>query len=136
MRDDVTKVEIRKIDKLTDKLLSNAKLCIMDSDRKIITEWTTTDKSFILNGVLEAGKTYTLHEISAPKGYSLAKDIEFTVNKDGKKQVITMIDYPEKYIGLPDTGEGVWYLLILSLLIAGGLAGAYVYFYRKNGKQS
>ena len=42
------------------------KLQVLSNDGKVVDEWITTDKEHIIHS-LEIGKTYTLHEIKAPK---------------------------------------------------------------------
>lgn len=91
MTDEKTVVKVSKV-KESDgtSYLSGAKLQIKDSDGKIIEEWTSTSKPYTIKGKLIAGVKYTLHEASAPKGYEVAADIEFTCT--GKDQTITMQD--------------------------------------------
>ena len=72
--------------------LIGAVLQIIDKDGKVIDEWTTTAERHYLDGILTAGETYTLHEVSAPDGYVLAEDIQFTVSKDGSVDEINMVD--------------------------------------------
>lgn len=92
MKDDSTKVAFDKVNE-EDKSISGALLQVKDSSGKVVKEWTTDGKEYVLDGVLVAGATYTLHEVSAPNvEYELAKDISFKVGTDGVKQVITMKD--------------------------------------------
>lgn len=70
--------------------LKGAKLQLLDSRGNKIEEWISDGKGKTFKG-LEIGKNYRIKEIKAPKGYEIAKDIEFTVSKDGN-QIITMID--------------------------------------------
>ena len=104
MYDDTTKITFEKVAKDTNKLLPGCVLSLTDSKGNEVKRWTTTDKAYHLNGVLKAGETYTLTEISAAKGYMKAEPITFKVNNDGKEQVITM--YDKKFITptLPKTG--------------------------------
>ncbi len=84
----VSKVLIKDGVVFTGAWTSGAVLQILDSDGKIIANLTVTSSeptpvvlteefSFIVGG------TYTLHEVSAPEGYKLAKDISFTIEDDG-----------------------------------------------------
>lgn len=92
MKDDSTKVAFDKVNE-EGKSISGALLQVKDSSGKVVKEWTTDGKEYVLDGVLVAGATYTLHEVSAPNvEYELAKDISFKVGTDGVKQVITMKD--------------------------------------------
>ena len=74
-------VTIRKVgfDK-QDANLPGATL-VVKKDNTIVQQWVTGDTAYTLD--LEPG-TYTLSEISAPEGYDVAADIEFTVTEDGK----------------------------------------------------
>ena len=69
-----------------------AVLQILDSNKKVVEEWTTTKEDHELTSVLIAGATYTLHEKSAPDGYILAEDVTFTVSKDGSIDTVEMKD--------------------------------------------
>lgn len=69
-----------------------AVLQILDADKKVVEEWTTTKEDHELTSVLIAGATYTLHEKSAPDGYILADDVTFTVSKDGSIDTVEMKD--------------------------------------------
>lgn len=92
MKDDSTKVAFDKVNE-EGKSISGALLQVKDSSGKVVKEWTTNGKEYVLDGVLVAGATYTLHEVSAPNvEYELAKDISFKVGTDGVKQIITMKD--------------------------------------------
>ncbi|MBR1751889.1 MAG: hypothetical protein IJ740_19045 [Ruminococcus sp.] len=91
MEDDVTKVEIEKIDADTGTVISGAVMQILDGDT-VVEEWTSTTSSHKVYGKLAAGKTYVLHEVKAPAGYELAKDQRFTVSKDGRVDEIKMKD--------------------------------------------
>ena len=69
-----------------------AVLQILDSNKKVVEEWTTTKEDHELTSVLIAGATYTLHEKSAPDGYIVADDVTFTVSKDGSIDFVEMKD--------------------------------------------
>ncbi|MDE7121991.1 MAG: Cna B domain protein, partial [Oscillospiraceae bacterium] len=94
MKDDTTKVKISKQDMTTGKELPGAKLQVIDEDSIVIEEWTSTDEPHFIEGRLTAGKTYILHEITAPDGYEIANDVEFTVNTDGTVTEVVMKDEP------------------------------------------
>lgn len=68
--------------------LSGAGLSVLDTDGKVILEWTsanTANRIFVgEGGKLELNKIYILREISAPSGYEIAEDIYFVVDSDGK----------------------------------------------------
>ena len=92
VKDDCTKVTIKKTDITGTKEIGGAVLQIKDGD-KVVEEWTSVEgKSHEINAKLVAGKTYKLVEITAPDGYLVAEEIEFTVNTDGKVQTVEMKD--------------------------------------------
>ena len=91
MRDDTTKVDISKKSVVTGKELSGAVLAIYEGDT-LVEQWTTTDETHYIEAKLEAGHTYRLVEISAPKGYKITEEIEFTVSTDGSVDKVEMID--------------------------------------------
>lgn len=90
MKDDVTKVEISKFDKETNKMLSGASLELYNEKGKKIDAWTTDGKVKTFTN-LAHGK-YTLKEIKAPTGYELAKDIVFEVTDENKTVEVKMYD--------------------------------------------
>lgn len=94
MQDDVTKVSISKTDITGDKELAGAALEVRDSNDNVIDAWVSDGTAHQINGVLVAGATYTLHEVSAPNGYVVAEDVTFTVNEDGSVNMVSMVDAP------------------------------------------
>ena len=92
MKDDTTKVRISKCDITTDEELPGATLQIIDENGEVVEEWVSTSKPYYVEGKLIAGKTYTLREITAPDGYEVANDINFTVNTDGTINEVIMYD--------------------------------------------
>lgn len=106
MVDDTTKVKISKQDITTGEELPGAKLQVIDRDGNVVEEWTSTDKTHMIEGVLRAGETYTLREITAPEGYEIAQDIEFTVNSDGTVTEVVMKDeHTPNTFDTPYTGD-------------------------------
>ena len=77
MVDDYTKVQISKTDMVTKKELPGAKLTIFNSNNEKIEEWTSGKEPHMIEK-LKPG-TYTLREVTAPKGYEVAEDVKFTV---------------------------------------------------------
>ncbi len=73
------------------KEVEGATIQVIDEDGNIIDEWTSTNESHPISG-LEEGKTYTLHEETAPNGYYLANDIKFTVSNDKVNDYLTIVD--------------------------------------------
>ena len=59
-------------------------------------EYTSTNEPMHLVGKLEVGETYVVHEKSAPKGFCLAPDQEFTVKEKASDNEITLEDKTTK----------------------------------------
>lgn len=70
------------------KELPGVMLRLLDENGTEVETWTTTEEPHTIQ-YLPAG-IYTLQEISAPEGYSLAKDIRFRLADTRKVQYITM----------------------------------------------
>ena len=92
MVDDTTKVMITKTNITGDKEIEGAKMQIVDDEGNVVEEWTSSDKPHFIEGKLTAGKRYTLHEESAPDGYVVAADIQFTVSDGGIIDAVLMKD--------------------------------------------
>ena len=90
MKDDITKVQISKVDIATGKELPGAELTITDKDGKEIDRWVSTDTPHYIEK-LPAG-AYTLTEITAPDGYAFAENVPFTVLPTGEVQKFEMLD--------------------------------------------
>lgn len=87
-------VEIVKTDLIAGEKLEGAELEIIDKETgKTIEKWISGKEPHIVTG-LEENKTYILKEITAPYGYELTEDIEFTVTKEKETQRIEMKDMP------------------------------------------
>lgn len=142
MKDAPTKIVVRKLDD-NGKPVTGAKLQILDKDKKVIVEWTTDGKEHLIEGKLVVGETYTLHEVSAPDGYEVAKDIEFTVKDTADEQIVTMTDKAVVKVSTPDqptkssttggstvqTGQGSTYLMIAVAVLM--ISAACIMFFRK-----
>ena len=85
----LTRVIIRKEDSLTNELLADANLQVIDKNGDVVSEWVTIDEPHIILG-LHRGEKYTLYEKEAPNGYFVADDILFEV----KDEIIIMKDEP------------------------------------------
>lgn len=114
MKDAPTKASILKTDE-SGKALSGAQLVVKDSTGKEIDKWTTDGKAHEITGLLTVGETYTLSEVSAPSGYTVAPDQTFKM-EDKDVIEVTMVDYPAsgsgqitvtKKITLANGGENV-----------------------------
>ena len=86
-------VEITKTDLTTGEELEGAELEVIDEEENVIDKWTSTKEPHQVKG-LEEGKTYTLKETTAPYGYEITEEIEFTVTTDKETQKVEMKDMP------------------------------------------
>ena len=90
MKDDITRIQISKVDIATGKELPGAELVIKDKDGNTVAQWVSEDKAHYIEK-LPAGE-YTLTEITAPNGYQLAESIAFTVLTTGELQTVVVKD--------------------------------------------
>ena len=90
MRDDITKVQISKVDIATGKELPGAELSITDKDGKELDRWVSTETPHYIEK-LPAGD-YTLTEVKAPDGYAFSESVPFTVLPTGEVQQFEMRD--------------------------------------------
>ena len=67
---------------------------MLDKDGNEIDHWISVEGEShkIDSSKLIGGETYTLHEVLPPEKYSLAQDVSFTVNTEGKPQTVYMKD--------------------------------------------
>lgn len=93
MKDDTTKYRFLKTDESGNQLKGVNLQLFKEND--VIDEWVTDGSAHEIVGKLVVGETYRLHEKSAPQGFKLADDIEFTVKNTAEIQTITMIDKAE-----------------------------------------
>ena len=88
------KVTLTEIVKYANGLLNQkvkgAKLQVLDNLGHVLDEFTTTDSNFTIKG-LKVGN-YTLHEVSAPKGYVKSADVPFEIKEDTEKTEVKMLD--------------------------------------------
>ncbi|MBQ9033589.1 MAG: LPXTG cell wall anchor domain-containing protein, partial [Lachnospiraceae bacterium] len=137
IEDTITVVDILKVDAKTDKGLAGAKLQVLDDNGTVCEEWTSTAEPHRIAG-LYTGVTYTLHEVSAPKGYKVAKDVTFKIDEYGKVSgdtvkdgVVIMKDEqnpPPKNKTGDDANATLWALL---MALAGSVLGGTVWFRRR-----
>lgn len=80
MYDDYTRTRFIKLDETTMEPIKGCVLQILDESGKEIERWTTDGEPHYVYRLTE-GKTYTLHEVSAPDGYELAADIRFVAGR-------------------------------------------------------
>ncbi len=86
-------VEIIKTDLVTGEEIEGAELQVVDEDGNVVDEWVSTKEPHKVTG-LEENKSYKLIEKTAPYGYEIAKEIDFTVTEDKETQKIEMKDMP------------------------------------------
>lgn len=92
MKDEITKVDISKVDATTGKEIEGAKLTLKDKETgEVVESWTSGKEPHRIEG-LTVSKTYVLHEDLAPAGYNVASDIEFTISDTGEVQKVVMKD--------------------------------------------
>ena len=93
MKDDVTKVEVVKVNG-KDQLLAGVELQILDkdTDEVVVPTWTTDGNAHRVDGKLIVGKTYLLHEVKSLPNYKPADDVEFTVEDTANVQPVKMIN--------------------------------------------
>ena len=97
MKDDATKIQVTKTDITGSKELGGAKLVVKDKNGNVVDSWESVEgETYIVEGKLIAGETYTLHEEIPPEGYVVAKDVVFTVNMDGTPTRVQMKDETTK----------------------------------------
>ena len=94
MKDERTKLQITKSDITDGKPVIGAELIIRDSEGKEAARWTTSEIPYYIE-MLPVG-TYSLTEITAPKGYKKAETIQFTIDDTGVLQKVDMKDAPEE----------------------------------------
>ncbi len=122
-----TQTYIYKVDE-NKRPLKNALLQIIDPvTQTVLYEWTTTQDVFCIEGLI-VGKPYILHEVQAPLGYQIAKDIEFVVTDSSQDiymqdihiPVVTLGDEPP--VKTADTlgtyNYCVWILLCLAVMLS------------------
>lgn len=102
MEDDITKVEISKTDIVTGEKLPGAELIIRDESGKEVERWTSTNEPHYMEK-LPAGK-YTLVELTAPDGYTVAEEVPFEILPTGEVQRVVMQDAPALRIRKTDVG--------------------------------
>lgn len=103
MKDDVTKIEVQKVDRNTKKLLAGAKLELRDSAGKVVAVWTSSEKSGFSMERLPIG-TYRILETEKMDGYTEAKPYVVKVLDTDEKQVFIFENTPEKKV--PETVSG------------------------------
>ena len=104
MKDDYTKVEITKKDLETKEILEGAELQLLDSQGKVVAEFTSENKAYEITR-LPVGE-YTLREVKAPNGYNLAEDVKVVIEATGKVQEFSIYDV-EKTNNVPISKQDI-----------------------------
>lgn len=88
--DFTTDVRVQKLAADTHEAVTGAHLQIIDaSSGDVVEDWTTDGFTKEFAKELNVDTTYTLHEVSAPDGYEVAPDVQFTINAtDGEVTLV------------------------------------------------
>ena len=99
-----------------DETVVGVHLQLFDEENKLVEEWDTEVAPHIIDN-LHVGKTYRLHEESAPLGYKLAEDIKFILEDTEEVQTITMVN---------EFDEGVGQIYKMDAIFESPVAGAVI----------
>ena len=134
MNDDITRIEIHKVDE-QGRSLAGASLCITDASGSIVDEWTSDTEPHLVEKLC-VGQTYTLSEINPPKGYAASEDIAFTVEDTSQIQKIVMTDLELSVPEAPKTGDTFNPLLAAAgIVISAGAVLTLVILNKKSGRK-
>ncbi len=86
--------------------IEGASMKVFDKEGNLVDEWISGKEAHKINNLKE-GNTYILHEETAPDGYVLATDVEFTVTTDKETQHEVMIDKVVEMSKVDVAGEEV-----------------------------
>ena len=82
LSDDITKVEVSKLDADTHDYVVGATMEIVNERTgEVVDSWVTTDTTHQNLKGLEVEEVYILREIEAPEGYDKVEDVRFKVNE-------------------------------------------------------
>ncbi len=139
MKDDISKVEIKKTDITTGKELKGAKLQVLTTEGTVLEEWITDGSPHKVNQ-LPVGVDLILREVTAPEGYEVAEDVVFKLEDTAEIQKVEMKDKgiekkPVVSQG-PKTGDRIEVLLIIAVLCsAAALIIAGIVYKKKRGRK-
>ena len=86
--DEVTTLEVNKLDTRTHEWVEGARLVILEKESgKEIASWTSGKAPQKLEKTLNVGTTYLLREVEAPDQYRLANDVEFVIDDYGNVSI-------------------------------------------------
>ena len=89
MKNEKTVTLISKTDITGENEIEGAVLNVTDESGTVVDEWVSGKEPHKIEGLI-SGKTYTLTEVAAPAGYTIAQSIKFSVNTDGTVTKVTM----------------------------------------------
>ncbi len=115
-----TRVKVSKTDITSGAELPGARLQVKDENGNVVDSWVSGTKPHMIRK-LEAGKTYTLREETAPEGYLVAEEVKFKVKNTGKIQTVVMKDAREPEVkpgGAPKTGDDTNFLYWAAVMAA------------------
>lgn len=98
----ITKVEIFKLDKANNHGLVGAQLQLQDQDGNIVDQWCSDGNGHLIKGLV-AGQEYKLIETKAPDGYHLASELTFIVKNTNEVQKVIMYDQEITAVKTDDT---------------------------------
>ncbi len=134
MKDEITKIDISKVDATTSEEIEGAKLTLTDKETgEVIDSWISAKEPHRITG-LAVGKTYILHEELAPQGYLIANDVEFTVLDSGEVQKVVMKDELAPVIVQTGDSSRVELYAILAVLSL-GTAVLYIHLKKKSERE-
>lgn len=118
-------LEVVKTDFATGEELEGAELKVIDEDGNVIDEWVSTKEPHKVVG-LEENKRYKLVETTAPDGYEITEEIEFTVTEDKETQRVEMKDKPIVK-DTPKTGDERNIAVLVILFILSSMCLTFLY---------
>ncbi len=82
IEDAKTRVRVSKVDVASGEELEGATIQILDSEGNVVDAWVSSDEVHTTEG-LKTGEEYTLREMVAPEGYTIATETTFTIDETG-----------------------------------------------------
>ncbi len=116
MTNHYTQIVINKVSESNELPLPGAHLQVTSTNGRILDEWISDGNAHQINGVLIAGESYILKELSAPSGYDLADAVQFTVPEDEASVEVTLKNQ-KATIALP-TGDTSNLFLLTGIVVA------------------
>ena len=92
MFDDVTHVNFSKVNP-SGIMLCGGRIQIKDLAGNILVDFVPNGEDYPIDGILKAGETYVIHEVSAPGGYRISDDQEFIMPLGKEIKVLQFVNY-------------------------------------------